>query len=137
MIRLAQHTDIPYLVDAMLALKARTGWAEIVVHGYNRSTLTPFVSDKLLDPSSVVYVSDDEQGVVAFCGATLGSFQFPPYPLCLYEWGWGGEKREAVRCWQAVKEWGKKHDAEVVYRVLAKPGKHQKRSYELTTWEVL
>jgi len=137
MIRLAQHTDIEYIVSEMLKLRSQTGWAQYTHDGYTRSTLIPFVSDKLLDPSSVVYVFDGDVGVVAFCGVTLGYFPLPPHMLMATEWGWSGEKTPAVRCFQSARRWAKHQGAELFCRTLAQPGRSTTRIRESITWETL
>lgn len=136
MLRLAQDKDIPAIVEGMLALKAQTGWSQYERPGYTRESLTVFLYDRLLDSNSVLYVSGDDT-ISAFCGGSLNRFYLPPHMLNVFEWGWFGDKRGCVECWNAVKRWGKRHGAELAGRVAAKPGTRPDTIEEHVIWKVI
>lgn len=136
--RLAQHTDVVQLVQLMLELKQHSGWSRVTHAGWTIDALTGFIRDKLLDPKSMVYVCDDQHGVVtAFCGVTLGQLPWPPSSTTVYEWGWYGPARQATMCWKAARHWGYQQGAEYGYRATAQRSVTQGRVKELATWEVL
>lgn len=121
----------------MLELRHKTDWVKFNREGYDNESLQQFISAKLADPGSVCYVWDTgDHGVRAFCGASLTRFHLPPHMLLVYEWGWAGESRYTVKCWQGVKAWAKKRGAELAQRAshAVTPGRH---IVEHVTWEVL
>jgi hypothetical protein len=122
------------VVTGMLALKANTAWARHPGVGYTRDTLTAFLRHQLTRETVVMYVTDD---ATSFCGGALSTFYLPPHTPLLFEWGWYGTPRGCAACWRAVKRWGARRGAQIVYRVLARPGSSPTRIRERVTWEVL
>lgn len=138
MIQLAQESDIPLLVQGMLQLKQSTGWSQYYQPGYNATTLSQFITDRLYDSRSVLYVSYDTSNVLrAFCGASLNQFYLPPYMPLLFEWGWFGQPRAATQCWQYAVRWGKKRGAQLVGRVRARNSQQPRKIVEEYVWKVI
>lgn len=136
MIRLARVEDIDVIATGLLELKAKTGWAFYGRDGYTRESLRVFLASRLNDSDSVLYVWEADT-VTAFCGGQMSRFLLPPHMPIVLEFGWFGCERDAIECWVAVKEWGKRRGAELAYRVLARPGSSKTRIREEVTWEVL
>lgn len=136
MVRLATHHDIPYLVTQLLSLRESSAWANYDRDGYDTKSLTHYLNTQLLNPSSVCYVSELNDEYRGFCGAQLHRFTLPPHMLVLYEWGWGGYRRDAVQCWKSVRLWGISKGAELAGRTTARPSK-SRHITELMTWEKL
>lgn len=136
MLRPATVDDIPFIADLMLSLKPISGWAHYKHEGYDLDTLEKFIYNQLTNPHAVCIVSDPGNGPNAFCGAQLHRFMLPPHMPVLYEWGWGGERKSAIRCWRAVCEWGRGRGAELAGRTTAKPS-NSRHIQEVMTWERL
>ncbi len=137
MLRLATLDDIPWLVHAMLELKAQTGWALYLQPAYNYDTLTHFLTNRLYDPLSLCMVWDPGDGPTAFCGGSLQSFVLPPHMPCVLEWGWYGPHKAAVKCWHAIVDWGVHHGAKLSGRVASQPGTSSQEIRETVIWKVL
>lgn len=138
MIRLATYTDIPYIVEGMVALKVRTGWACYLTDGYTHENLQQFVKDRLSDSQSILYISEPTAGSLqGFCGASLNQFYLPPYMPLLFEWGWFGSPKEAARCWRASVQWGLKRGVQLVGRVHVSKGTRPSKIIEQQVWKVV
>ena len=138
MMRLATERDIPYILEGMLQLKQQTGWAAYVQPGYNATSLTTYLYDRLYDPQSVCVVWQPLNGIPsAFCGGSLSTFHLPPHMPLVFEWGWFGRPRHAAQCWHHVKQWGKKHGATLAFYSRSTPGRRANRVQEHQTWSVL
>ena len=137
MIRLAREDDTPAIIQGMLALKPLTGWALYDRPGYDESSLTYFLYKRMADPRSVLYVWDVGTSISAFCGGSLDRFYLPPHMPLVFEWGWWGPPREAVQCYQAVARWGKRHGAELIGHVKARPGMQANAIHEHIVWKVI
>lgn len=135
MVRLATHTDCPDIAQGLLELVPRTGWA-MYKHGVTYQDVLEFVTNRLVDPSCVLYVYDGG-AVTAFCGASLSQLYVPPYHKTVYEWGWYGPPRQAALVWQAAKAWGKRHGAKLAGYISAKPGTSVTTIHEPYIWKVL
>lgn len=137
MIRLATTDDIEYIVGGMLSLKQNTGWAAYIQPGYNEDTLRQFIKRELLNPESVLYMSEMGVHKSAFCGASLQSFYLPPHMPCVLEWGWFGDREGCVRTWQACVEWGKRRGAQLCGRVRPQIGRKHNEILEQIVWRVI
>jgi len=131
MLRLATHDDIPQLTTALLNLKAQTAWKDEPLE-QNPQRVAEFVTGQLTSPESVCYVWDDPAH--GFCGVRFAWMHLPPHLPYVFEWGWDGSPRAAVRCWRACCEWGKKRGAVYGLRTTSTPGS---RVTERCTWERL
>jgi hypothetical protein len=137
MFRLAHYSDLAYLIHAMLAIKQQTGWRD-EPGAYTAETLGVFLTKRLYDPCSVCYVWEADNGVpTAFCGCYLTRLFLPPYMPVLLEWGWTGPKRQAVSCWRACTQWGKKNGAVYAQRATTSIKLHPRRIDTTVVWEKL
>ena len=137
MLRHATPEDIPWLAHQMLLLKTLTGWATYPQPGYNYESLTRFLTLRLVASDSVCWVWCPAGVPTAFCGGDLQTFVLPPYMPCVLEWGWGGERRGAVRCWHALVAWGRDHGAQLAGRVQPSCGYAPNRIEEYIKWKVI
>lgn len=136
MIRLATHTDVAEIAQGLYDLVQNTGWKHYP-NDVGVADVEEFVMAKLMDPQCVMYVYERDGKVVAFCGAALGRMFIPPYHRSVYEWGWYGPKREAVKVWQQAVMWGRSKGAKIAGYVSAHPGSRTNVVDEHIIWKVL
>lgn len=132
MIRLATEDDLLWLAQQIFALRTQTTWKCFEIPEFTVANLVEFVLDKLDDPESIIYIDG-----LAFCGGSLERAKLPPFWPAISEWAWGGPKKEAVGCLQAVFAWGKEHGAMFGGYVLAKPGHSTQFVEETLVWRKL
>lgn len=134
-IRRAIDSDLPAIVNGMWAIYSKSGWAAIRHPDYS---LTPndlwsYIVTMYASPFSVIFVSDLQNSITAFCGGVLDRTQLPPFVPMVYEWGWwqdGKHPRESARCFQAVERWGKSKGAVISGYCLGKAGGTATTAYE-------
>lgn len=137
MVRLAQEQDLSWLIQAMLHVKRSSAWRDETTE-YNEQSLRDFLTTQLHNSHSVCYVwQADDDRPEAFCGVLLQRLVQPPHMPLVSEWGWAGPTRQAVKCWRACTQWGKKQGAVYGYRVTASNNVHPRRITESVTWEKL
>lgn len=136
MVLSAWYEDIPQLREMMKQLKPQTAWAQ-VQGDYSDTTLDTFLGSRLNDPRSMCKVFKDRGRITGFAGVALSQFYLPPYMPLVFEWGMGGDKRAAVKCYRACCEWAKSKGAEWAGRVSASPGDRSDRVLEPIVWSKL
>lgn len=113
--------DLPRVAEHIAALKDRSIWA----HHPEASQFTPeavrlWLVGRLRDPHVQGYVKDD---LTAGCMGWTDLAPLPPHPKRVIEIAWWGAGRDAARCWQAVKTWGRLQGAVLAGYTLLRPAR--------------